>query len=194
MQEMQVPSLGWEDPLEKKIASESVSCSVMSDSLQSHGLQPARLLCPWDSPGKNTGVGSHFLLQGIFQIQGSNLGLLHCKQILYHRSHQGSSNPLQYSCLGNPMERGAWQATVHGGTKKSDMAQWLNNNNRVTQSVSDRAAMWTRLSASFCYVMLLLTSTHIYPSHSIKLEFGNLFHCRLFSLLRVGLSFIIEDN
>ena len=35
----------------------------MSDSLQSHGLQPARLLCPWDSPGKNTGVGCHFLLQ-----------------------------------------------------------------------------------------------------------------------------------
>ena len=36
----------------------------MSDSLWSHGLQPARLLCPWDSPGKNTGVGCHFLLQG----------------------------------------------------------------------------------------------------------------------------------
>ena len=55
-----------------------------------HGLQPMRLLCPWDSPGKNTGVGCHFLLQGIFQIQGSNLGLLHCRQILYHMSHQGS--------------------------------------------------------------------------------------------------------
>ena len=36
---------------------------------------------PWDSPGKNTGVGSHFLLHGIFSIQGSNLGLLHCRQI-----------------------------------------------------------------------------------------------------------------
>ena len=39
------------------------SCSVVSDSLQPHGLQPARLLCPWDSPGKNTGVGCHFLLR-----------------------------------------------------------------------------------------------------------------------------------
>ena len=38
------------------------------------------LLCPWDSPGKNTGVGCHFLLQWIFQTQGSNLGLLHCRQ------------------------------------------------------------------------------------------------------------------
>ena len=40
-------------------------CSVMSDSLQLHGLQPARLLCPWNFPGKNTGVGCHFLLPGI---------------------------------------------------------------------------------------------------------------------------------
>ena len=51
------------------------------DSLQPHGLQPARLLCPQDSPGKNTGVGSHSFLQEIFLIQGSNLGLLHCRQI-----------------------------------------------------------------------------------------------------------------
>ena len=48
------------------------ACSVMSDSLQPYGLQPARLLCPWDSPGKNTGVGCHFLLQGIFLTQEQN--------------------------------------------------------------------------------------------------------------------------
>ena len=41
------------------------------------------IACPWDFPGKNTGVGCHFLLQGIFQNQGSNLGVLHCRQILY---------------------------------------------------------------------------------------------------------------
>ena len=40
------------------------TCSVMSDSLQPHRLQPARLLCPRDFPGKNTGVGCHCLLQG----------------------------------------------------------------------------------------------------------------------------------
>ena len=45
---------------------------------------------PWDFPGKSTGVGCHFLLQGIFPIQGSNLGLPHCRQMLYHLSHQGS--------------------------------------------------------------------------------------------------------
>ena len=52
-------------------------CSVMSNSLQSHGLQPTRLLCPWDSLGKNTRVGCHALLQGIFLTQGSNSHLLH---------------------------------------------------------------------------------------------------------------------
>ena len=41
-------------------------------------------------PGKNAGLGSHSLLQGIFLTQGSNLGLLHCMQILYHLSQQGS--------------------------------------------------------------------------------------------------------
>ena len=43
------------------------SCSVVSDSLRPHALLgPSRLLCPWDFLGKNTGVGCHFLLQGIF--------------------------------------------------------------------------------------------------------------------------------
>ena len=45
---------------------------------------------PWNSPGNNTGVGCHFLLQGIFPTQGSNQGLLCFRQILYHQSHQGS--------------------------------------------------------------------------------------------------------
>ena len=49
-----------------------------------------QLLCPWNSPGKNTGVGCHALLQRIFLTQGLNPGLLHCRQILYHPSYQGS--------------------------------------------------------------------------------------------------------
>ena len=68
--------------------SESVSHSVVSNSLRPHGLQPARLLCPWDSPGKNMGAGCHSLLQGIFLTRGSNLGLLHCRQILYCLSYR----------------------------------------------------------------------------------------------------------
>ena len=53
-----------------------VSCSVESDSLGPYVLQSARLLCPWNSPGKNTGVGCHFFLQGIFPTQVSNLCLI----------------------------------------------------------------------------------------------------------------------
>ena len=50
-----------------------------------------RLLCPWNSPGKNTGMDCHSLLQGIFRTQESNPDLLHCRQILYHLNHQRSS-------------------------------------------------------------------------------------------------------
>ena len=106
---------------------------------------PARFLCPWDSPGKNTGVGCYFLLQGIFPTQGSNPSLQHWGQIFDHLSHstypnqeedfpggsdgkapaynagdpgsipgsarspgEGNGNPLQYSCLENPMDGEAW--------------------------------------------------------------------------------------
>ena len=68
-----------------------LSYSVTSDSLQSHGLQSTRLLCPWDFPGKNTRVGCHFLLQVIFLTQGLNSCLL---------SLQANSLP-----LGSPRER-----------------------------------------------------------------------------------------
>ena len=52
-------------------------------------MEPTRLLHLWDFPGKNTGMGCHFLLQEIFPTQGLNLGLPHCRQMLYHLSHQG---------------------------------------------------------------------------------------------------------
>ena len=66
-----------------------VSCLVMPSSLQPCGLQLARLLCPWNSPGKSTGVGCQFPLHKIFPTQGSNPGLPHCRKILYHLRHQG---------------------------------------------------------------------------------------------------------
>ena len=55
-------------------------------TLRAHDLWSTRLFCPWNSPGKSAGVGSHSLLQGIFLTQGSNSGLSHCRQILYHLS------------------------------------------------------------------------------------------------------------
>ena len=169
----------------------------MSDSLRPHGLKPIRLLSPWKFPGKSTGVGSYFLLLGIFPTQGLNLGLLHCRQTLYHLRDQGShykqagvggayyqlkysviyyhcpedcisvpclltsqimlvvkhqaasagvrrnvgripesgsspggehSNPLQYPCLENPMNRGVWWATVHRVAKNQTRLKWLKTN------------------------------------------------------------------
>ena len=58
---------------------------------------------PWNSPGRNTGVSSHSLLHGIFPTQGSNPGLLHCRQILYPLSHQGSPGKLEW--VGHPFSR-----------------------------------------------------------------------------------------
>ena len=66
------------------------SSLVVSDSSQPHGLQPTRLLCPWDSPGKKPGVSCHFLLQRIFPTRGLNPGLLHWQLNSLPLSHQGS--------------------------------------------------------------------------------------------------------
>ena len=67
------------------------SCSVISDSLLPHGIYSS-----WNSPGQNTGVGSHSLLQGIFPTQGSNPSLPHCRQVLYQLSYQESPRKLEW--------------------------------------------------------------------------------------------------
>ena len=85
--------------------------SVVSDSSQTHRLELARLLSPWDFPGKDTGRGCHFLLQGIFPTQGSNLGLLHCREILYlyrlsHREAHLRVPAWNVSFISNSCKRG----------------------------------------------------------------------------------------
>ena len=136
----------------------------MSDSVRLHRWQPTRLPRPWDSPGKNTGVGCHFLLQcrkvksesevaqscptlsdpmdcslpgssvhGIFQARVLEWGAIafsaHVELVVNNSSTSaedansipvlerfprgGHGNPLQYSCLENPTDRGAQQAIVH---------------------------------------------------------------------------------
>ena len=71
--------------------------TVLSDSLRHHG-QPSSSVHR-DSPGKNTGVGCLALLQGIFSTRGLNPSLQHCRQILYHLSHQGNTGKPQFSTL-----------------------------------------------------------------------------------------------
>ena len=67
------------------------SHSAVSNSLQSRGLYS-----PWNSPGKNIGVGSLSLLQRIYPTHGLNPGLPHCRRILYQRSHKGSPRLLEW--------------------------------------------------------------------------------------------------
>ena len=90
--------------LHRNTCSHTVKCAQLSYPLRPCGLQPVRLLCPWDSPGKNPGVGSCSLLQGIFPTQGLNPGLL---WILYHLSHQGSPRILGW--VAYPFSRGSFQ-------------------------------------------------------------------------------------
>ena len=80
----------------------SESHSVMSDSLQPHRLEPATLLCPWNSPGQNIGVGRQFPFLGDLP----NPGLLHCKRILCCLS-QGSPRILKW--VAHPFFSGSSQ-------------------------------------------------------------------------------------
>ena len=86
----------------------------MSNSLRRHRLEPARLY-PWNSPGKNTGEGSHSFLQGIFPTQGSNPNV-HCRQILYCLSHRESESEVAQLCLTlcYPMDYSLPDSSVHG--------------------------------------------------------------------------------
>ena len=102
-----------------------VSRSVRSNSLWAHRLQTTRLLCPWNSLGKNIGVDSNSLLQEIFPTQRSKPGHLHCRQILYlwairemPISHSMSARSLQSwsdSNLCDPMDYVACQVSLFMG-------------------------------------------------------------------------------
>ena len=76
-----------------------LSCFIVSNSLLPHGLQPTRLLCAWDSPGKNTEVGCHALLQGIFLTQGLKLGLLNLPVLKGDFFTTSSTREALYICV-----------------------------------------------------------------------------------------------
>ena len=94
-------------PRDTILRSAVLSQSVMSDSLDPVDCSPPGSSVHGDFPGKNTGVGCHVRLHGIFLTQGLNPGLLHRRQILYHLSHQGSPKILQ--CVAYSFFRGSYQ-------------------------------------------------------------------------------------
>ena len=96
-----------------QLTQSAIYCVLVTQSYLTLGnpmnCSPTRLLCLWDSPGKNNGVGCQFLLQGIFLTQGLNLDLSHCRQILYHLSHQ--EIPILYSTVCNTFHTNNMQKT-----------------------------------------------------------------------------------
>ena len=132
--EWKCSKMGDESEIESEVAQ---LCPTLCDPMDC-SLQAVR---PWDFPGKNTGVGCHFLLQEIFPTQGLNPGLPHRRQMLYHLSHQGSQSRrwgrgrYKYMCQRKWEEgREGWR-TQQGArqvwTQKGRRKRWLG------QSVSE---------------------------------------------------------
>ena len=128
-----------------------LSCSVVSDSLQPHGLCDCGLpgsSVHEDSPGKNTGMGCHALLQGIFPTHGSNPGLPHCRRILYQLSHKGSPASPWVQVISP--EGWAWRDMVSGEDGWDFLQVWLGHRDwikekRREQIVSQAARMGPRM-------------------------------------------------
>ena len=138
----------------------SVSCSVVSDSLRPHGLQPARLPCPWNSPGKNTAVGSPSLLQGIFLTQGWNPRLLHCRQILYGLSHQ-TVNIAAYYLYGSLSQEGLIQFIMSAGNRHMPYkgqvmpCSEMNSSSRTRVESWEAQLTWEGLPLAVLHLLLL---------------------------------------
>ena len=129
--------------------------------LQFHRLQPTRLLCPWDFPGKNTGVGCDFLLQGIFPTQRLNLCLLHCRQILYQLSQQGSHVSIKL-CICQRSFHMWLIIMLHYHHKYFGIENTVNKLN-----------MWRKISYScLCTIIIVLDTTEVtwqlQQQHSVR--------------------------
>ena len=128
----------------------------MSHSLQLHGLYPTRFLCPWDCPDKNIGMGYHYLLQGIFPIEGLNPRLqcfLHCQANYLPLSHLGSHlplravpNSLQFACHENPMNciKSQKDVTLKDEPSRSEVVQYatVEEQSTTTNKPFDEGERW----------------------------------------------------
>ena len=130
----------------------------MSDSLQ-----PCGLYTPWNSPGKNTGVGSLSLLQGIFPTQISNPGLPHCRRILSQQSHKGKPRRLEW--VAYPFSRGS--SWPRNGTGVSCIAGGFFTNWAIREALI-HAKLYLSLSLNFWY---LQNSTQYLAYYKCLMEF-----------------------
>ena len=137
----------------------SVSLSVVSDSLRPHRLQPARLLCPWNTPGKNTGMAA---------IPFSR-DLPHCRQILYHLSHQkvSSNHPAKHQ--GHSRKK--IQTEVRGSVP-SNYRHIIRSLYRRHWSEEEVCSVW-RQDGSWgwgCSLHVLAWGPHPSPCHYLSLK------------------------
>ena len=148
-------------------------------------LQPHGLYSPWNSPGKNTGVGCHFLFQGIFLTQGSNPGLLHYRQILQRLSHQGSLRVLEWvsypfskgsswprnwtwaSCIAGRFftswaTREAWQAAVCGvANSQTWLSDWAQQTKKQDKASTLHLVIVCHKSLVFCRFPLAFSPSNL---------------------------------
>ena len=120
-------------------------------TLLPHGLQPARLLCPWDFPATNTGVSCYFLFQGSFLTQELNPGLLHHRQTIYYWSHREVGPHKIPVCYVRPLKQSTFQSlnyvSLHETPGKPLLLLLLGRFSRVRLCVTPQMAGHQSLSS-----------------------------------------------
>ena len=123
------------------------------------GSSPTRLLCPWNSPDKITGVGCCSLLQGIFPNQGLKPGLVHSRQILYHLSHQSSPDLVVGSCSYNfSLNKLAILSASHEHSRTKDLRrEWK----KLTREIQEEMKASLSLGISMCGCRIIFNDTQL---------------------------------
>ena len=138
---------------------------------------------PWNSLGQNTGVGClSFLLQGIFPIQGSNPGLLHCRRILYQLSHQGSPRVLEW--VAYPFSSGSFRPRNRNSFSCTAGGFFTSLATRAAHTVTCKhlclCLLFPHWYIHLSRVSLFKTCRYIFPSYTFKI----IYLYPLFSLLQ----------
>ena len=136
---------------------EDYACSCLVATVVPQWTIGLRLLCPWDSSGKSTGVGCHALLQEIFPTKGSNPSLLHCRQILLLLNYRGSLIENYRMFLMTVI------VINQGKVYFLNFKKWLSIDNHsfhlIRASASD--TLWTWLSLTHLNLVMILWNSPI---------------------------------
>ena len=141
----------------------------MSNSLWPRGLQSASLLCSWDFPGKNTRVECRLFpspgdlltqVELLVKNPPADGGDVDSISVSRRSLGGGHGNCCQYSCLKNPMDRGAWRAVVHGIAKSQTLMEQLSTSPRPLSPGFDRALVYRGWAFGSSSTYLLFSVEH----------------------------------